>query len=153
MASTRTFVGTVYYMAPERLMAQSYTSSVDIWSLGLLVLRCATAQMPFEGLTYWQLNQKLQDEPSPSLPKDQGFSDDMQRFVTLCLQKDATHRPTAAQLLQHPWVTDTQGSEDFQAHYCTWLKWAQRRIQAKQAEARSQAASSTEDLLAKAFDM
>lgn len=48
--------------------------------------------MPFEGLTYWQLNQRLQDEPPPSLPATDGFSEDMRDFVARCLRKDGADR-------------------------------------------------------------
>eukprot|EP00906_Rhabdomonas_costata_P025560 RCo036532 len=40
LATAKTFIGTVHYMAPERLSGNSYTSSVDIWSLGLVGYQC-----------------------------------------------------------------------------------------------------------------
>ncbi|KAL7567738.1 hypothetical protein ACA910_012071 [Epithemia clementina (nom. ined.)] len=42
----KTAVGTAVYMSPERLRGQPYGRSSDIWSLGLVLLQCATGKSP-----------------------------------------------------------------------------------------------------------
>ena len=42
----KTAVGTAAYMAPERLRGQPYSRSSDLWSLGLVLMQCATGQSP-----------------------------------------------------------------------------------------------------------
>ena len=42
-----TFIGTSYYMAPERITGQSYTITSDVWSLGVTLLEVAQHQFPF----------------------------------------------------------------------------------------------------------
>jgi serine/threonine protein kinase len=43
-----TMVGTTRYMAPERLRAKPYGTPSDLWSLGLVLLECATQQVPWD---------------------------------------------------------------------------------------------------------
>lgn len=42
-----TFIGTSYYMAPERIQGQSYTITSDVWSLGVTLLEVAQHRFPF----------------------------------------------------------------------------------------------------------
>lgn len=44
---TGSLVGTVQYVAPELFLGQSYTKSVDYWSLGLLTHEVVTGHRPF----------------------------------------------------------------------------------------------------------
>lgn len=43
----KTFVGTSYYMAPERIQGAPYTWTSDIWSLGLTIHEIAMNKFPF----------------------------------------------------------------------------------------------------------
>ena len=42
-----TFIGTSYYMAPERITGKSYTITSDVWSLGVTLLEVAQHRFPF----------------------------------------------------------------------------------------------------------
>jgi mitogen-activated protein kinase kinase len=42
-----TFIGTSYYMAPERITGKSYTINSDVWSLGVSLLEVASHKFPF----------------------------------------------------------------------------------------------------------
>ena len=79
-----TFIGTSYYMAPERITGQSYTITSDVWSLGVTLLEVAQHRFPFPAdgtemqpqatmidlLTYIvrQPIPKLKDEPDAEPP-------------------------------------------------------------------------------------
>ena len=42
-----TFIGTVTYMSPERIVGKPHTSTSDMWSLGLTLLELATGHFPY----------------------------------------------------------------------------------------------------------
>ena len=42
-----TFIGTSYYMAPERITGQKYTITSDVWSTGVTLLEVAQHRFPF----------------------------------------------------------------------------------------------------------
>ncbi|KAJ8750089.1 hypothetical protein K2173_014004 [Erythroxylum novogranatense] len=105
VAMCATFVGTVTYMSPERIRNESYSYPADIWSLGLALLECGTGEFPYTA-TEGPVNLMLQilEDPSPS-PSKQKFSPEFCAFIDSCLQKDPDARPTAEQLLSHPFIT------------------------------------------------
>jgi serine/threonine kinase 32 len=60
--------GSMAYMAPEILSKKGYFSSIDWWSLGIIVYEMATAKRPFraktnEGLTNAILHEEIPLEP------------------------------------------------------------------------------------------
>lgn len=84
-----TFIGTSYYMAPERITGQSYTITSDVWSLGVTLLEVAQHRFPFPAdgtemqpraglidlLTYIvrQPIPKLKDEPEHGIKWSESF--------------------------------------------------------------------------------
>ncbi len=84
-----TFIGTSYYMAPERIQGQSYTITSDVWSLGVTLLEVAQHRFPFPAdgtemqpraglidlLTYIvrQAIPKLKDEPDHGIKWSESF--------------------------------------------------------------------------------
>ena len=106
---SKTFVGTVGYMSPERIQGHKYNAKADIWSFGLSLLACALGAFPYErqvsSLSYFELVNAVCDEPSPELPPgDERFSPELRDFVRLCLLKDPAERPSAETLLFHPFL-------------------------------------------------
>ncbi|KAM7260032.1 hypothetical protein ACFE04_015773 [Oxalis oulophora] len=100
------FKGSPYWMAPEVVMnTNGYTLAVDIWSLGCTVFEMATAKPPwsqFEGVA--AIFKIGNSKDLPEIPDH--LSSDAKSFVKLCLQREPSARPTAAQLLDHPFVRD-----------------------------------------------
>lgn len=110
VAMCATFVGTVTYMSPERIRNESYSYPADIWSLGLAIFECGTGEFPYTA-NDGPVNLMLQilDDPSPS-PSECKFSPEFCSFIDACLQKDPDARPTAEQLLSHPFITKYEQS-------------------------------------------
>ncbi|KAJ4748936.1 Mitogen-activated protein kinase kinase [Rhynchospora pubera] len=99
-----TFIGTYNYMAPERISGQKHGYISDIWSLGLVVLECATGQFPYPVRgNFYELLEAVVDQPAPFAPPDQ-FSPEFCSFISDCIQKNTADRKSAQLLLSHPFL-------------------------------------------------
>lgn len=102
----QSFKGSPYWMAPEVIKnSGGYDLAVDIWSLGCTVLEMLTTKPPwnqYEGVA--AMFKIGNSKELPSIPDT--LSREGKAFVRLCLQRDPAQRPTAAQLLEHPFVQD-----------------------------------------------
>lgn len=98
-----TFVGTFKYMSPERIKNRPYDYMSDIWSLGLVLMECATGRYPFdERANCIEVAQTIIDADFPELPRSN--SRQFREFLYHCLQKDPERRLPAEQLLGSPWL-------------------------------------------------
>ncbi|XP_044470196.1 mitogen-activated protein kinase kinase kinase 3 isoform X2 [Mangifera indica] len=105
-SSMLSFKGSPYWMAPEVVMnTNGYSLTVDIWSLGCTILEMATSKPPwnqYEGVA--AIFKIGNSKDIPEIPDH--LSSDAKSFIRQCLQRDPSARPTAAQLLDHPFVRD-----------------------------------------------
>ncbi|KAI9017574.1 kinase-like domain-containing protein, partial [Gaertneriomyces semiglobifer] len=92
--------GTVHWMAPEVIKAKGYSAKVDIWSLGCLVLEMFTGYHPWQQLDEMQTMWKLGRENTPPMPD--WLSESAKDFLDKCFTIDPDQRPTATELLTHP---------------------------------------------------
>ncbi|XP_027551675.1 mitogen-activated protein kinase kinase kinase 19 isoform X2 [Neopelma chrysocephalum] len=104
----RSVHGTPYWMAPEVISESGYGRKSDIWSVGCTVFEMATGKPPLASMGriaamfYIGAHRGLM----PSLPE--GFSSPAVDFVRACLTRDQHERPSALQLLDHPFVKGRQ---------------------------------------------
>ncbi|XP_024157726.1 mitogen-activated protein kinase kinase kinase 1 isoform X1 [Rosa chinensis] len=96
--------GTANWMAPELAKPGNpgYGLPADIWSLGCTVLEMLTGKVPYPDLEWMAVLWKLMEGKLPLVPDS--LSGEAQEFIHLCLQVEPDNRPTAAQLLKHPFV-------------------------------------------------
>ncbi|XP_065697187.1 mitogen-activated protein kinase kinase kinase 19 isoform X1 [Patagioenas fasciata] len=100
--------GTPYWMAPEVINESGYGRKSDIWSVGCTVFEMATGKPPLASMDriaamfYIGAHRGLM----PSLPDR--FSSAAVDFVHACLTRDQHERPSALQLLDHPFLKGRQ---------------------------------------------
>lgn len=81
----------------------SYSSAVDIWALGVFTFRVLTGSMPFAFTTVRNLLLELPQRRA-GLKVPRYLSLLAASFMHTSLSDAAAARPTAAQLLAHPWI-------------------------------------------------
>ncbi|KNZ71785.1 Protein kinase byr2 [Termitomyces sp. J132] len=95
--------GSVFWMAPEVVKQSAHTQKADIWSVGCLVVEMLTGEHPWAQLTQMQAIFKIGSSAKPSIPSD--ISAEAQEFLRLTFELDHEARPSAAELLQHLWIS------------------------------------------------
>lgn len=108
-------VGTPAYMAPEVVDKEkgiSDTSKVDIWSIGVTALELLTGKNPFHmesRVSTFRTIRQFSDfdefmASHGNMPEWCLLNPAAQDFVRTLLAADPSHRPSAVQALQHPWL-------------------------------------------------
>jgi eukaryotic-like serine/threonine-protein kinase len=92
--NTRTgiVVGTVHYLAPEQVAFEEITPAVDVYALGLLLLRALTGHHAFDGTTLESALARLTADPE--IPDD--LPVDWRDLLRAMTARNPDDRPTAA---------------------------------------------------------
>jgi uncharacterized protein YcgI (DUF1989 family) len=106
-----TIVGTPYWMAPEVIRGSEYDQKVDIWSLGIMLMEMAEGEPPYMEFPPLRALFLITTKGIPPLKKQDKWSPDLQDFLSRCLEKESSDRPTAEELLAHPWMRLAEGSQ------------------------------------------
>ncbi|KAJ3226664.1 hypothetical protein HK099_004408 [Clydaea vesicula] len=135
--------GTVNWMAPEVVKGKGYSAKCDIWSVGCLVMEMLTGYPPWKGVM-GNIILLLGRGNSPPIPEELTLI--AKDFIKLCFTNDPEKRPTATELLLHPYVQIDPTQLDFKQWYEEALEVAMAQKQAlKDLEPSSDESSSDED--------
>ena len=100
----RTMKGSIPWMAPEVIMGEGYGRPADIWALGCVVIEMATGKHPwgkFDNIMQ-AMYRIAMSEDNLSIPDK--LSPICQDFISKCIARNPKSRPTAAELLSHPFL-------------------------------------------------
>ena len=108
-----TVVGTPYWMAPELIRGYDYSTNVDVWSLGVMMIEMAEQEPPYMDLPPLRALFLITTKEFPGLKEPEKWSSQFADFVGQCVRKDTADRPEAKELLQHPFLTKACTPEQF----------------------------------------
>ncbi|MFH0903255.1 MAG: protein kinase [Pseudomonadota bacterium] len=95
-----TVQGTPAYMAPEQWRGDECGAPTDIWALGVLLHELLAGRRPYEDTKGESLRDAVvRAEAAPSLAPNQAVSVALVELVGRCLEKDASRRPSAPQMV------------------------------------------------------
>lgn len=78
---------------------------MDIWSLGITLIEFAQMEPPNHEMSPMRVLLKIQKSDPPKLDQPGKWSKEFNDFIAKALIKDPTSRPTAEDLLRHPFVS------------------------------------------------
>jgi serine/threonine protein kinase len=101
-----TSAGTFWYEAPEVMFSHTKSTKSDIWSLGISIFVALTGGFPFD----WEDEVDVKAEVAEGLPNlpdlmlESGISQDCQNLLIRMCKADPDERPSADEVLSHPWM-------------------------------------------------
>ncbi|CAH2038517.1 unnamed protein product [Thlaspi arvense] len=113
ISGAKSMKGTPYWMAPEVILQTGHSFSADIWSVGCTVIEMVTGKAPWsqqykEVAAIFFIGTTKSHPPIPD-----NLSSDAKDFLLKCLQEEPNLRPTASELLKHPFVTGKHKESSF----------------------------------------
>lgn len=97
--------GSSYYMSPQVVKRSYKGDKADVWSCGVVCHVMMTGYAPFDGPEYKDILASIvKGEFDFSDPEWDGASDVVKDFIKYCLTYDEEERPSAQEVLQHPFL-------------------------------------------------
>lgn len=102
----KTKAGTPYYVSPQ-VLAGKYDEKCDVWSCGVIAYILLCGYPPFYGDTDSDIL-KMVKKGKFEFPEEDwsSVSDPAKDCIAKMMTKDSKDRPSAAQMLDHPWIKD-----------------------------------------------
>jgi len=95
--------GSPLWLAPEIILGGRADFSADIWALGITAIEISEGEPPRTDLKVDELLREIVNGPPPT-PSLIFWSKAFRDFISKCLTKDISKRPTAQSLLVHPFI-------------------------------------------------
>ena len=120
-ASTRTFCGTLEYIAPEIYQHIPYSFPVDCWSLGVMIFEMLVLKTPFYHSSEMEIKSRIMSGEF-QIPKH--ASSDLHALLTSLLQKDPTERLKIHELRSHNFYSPPYSLDDLEQSrvQCPWKR-------------------------------
>lgn len=97
----QTFCGTYEYMAPEIFESEEYSTSVDIWALGILLYEMLHGNSPYAGKSMFHIYKNI-------IKNSISFSKELdplaEQLLKRILQMDPAKRPSLGEIMLDPFI-------------------------------------------------
>lgn len=104
--------GSFGYAAPEVMMKQGHGKAVDIWSMGIITYTLLCGYSPYRSENIQDLIEEcLESQVVFHQQYWRGVSQEAKDFILDLLQVDPSKRPTADEVLHHPWLCGDNASD------------------------------------------
>lgn len=111
-------------MAPEVIRSKGgYSAKVDIWSLGCVVIEMMTGNRPWSSFDQMQTMWKLGKLMHPEFPKN--IDKSAKSFLKAAFTTNPKQRPTASEMLKHPFADVDPAHFDFEAYKAQ--RWGKKK--------------------------
>ncbi|CAN6929959.1 unnamed protein product [Brassica oleracea var. botrytis] len=104
------WAGTPIYMPPESVRDGVANKTLDVWSVGCLVLEMYTGVVPWEGVKLSDIASRLRCGEAPEIPAS--LPSDAKDFIETCLSRKPEERGSAYDLMFHPFLTRPELEEE-----------------------------------------
>ena len=94
-------------------MEVGYGTNADIWSLGITCIEMAQGKPPYHNFHPMRAIFMIPAKPPPTLDEEHLFSREFVAFISRCLTKDPSQRPSAQDLLSDPFLRASPQSSVF----------------------------------------
>lgn len=109
-------IGTPAYISPEQAQGRAVDGRSDLYSLGILLYRCLTGEVPFKSRDWFELaRMHVEEKPQPLHKLRPGIARRLERIILRLLAKHPDDRyPTADALLNdlHDITARTRSTDD-----------------------------------------
>ncbi|KAF4640248.1 ULK kinase [Toxoplasma gondii] len=97
--------GSPHYISPE-LISKHYGTGVDMWAFGVMIYLMLFGRYPFEGAKPGHIAREVQHKQLDWTSKEcMHLTESCVDFLSRLLDRNYRTRLTAAQALQHPWIS------------------------------------------------
>jgi len=100
----KSVVGTTFWMAPELVKGQPYSTKVDVWSLGIMAMEMFEITPPYIEESMLKALFLIAKKGRPPFKNPEAMSSQFKDFIEQCTVMDPNSRPTSTQLLSHPFL-------------------------------------------------
>ncbi|KAF7836292.1 calcium and calcium/calmodulin-dependent serine/threonine-protein kinase [Senna tora] len=105
--------GSIDYVSPEALSQAKITTKTDMWSLGVILYILLSGYPPFIAQNNRQKQQMIMNGNFSFYEKTwKGISSSAKQLISSLLTVDPHRRPSAQELVNHPWVRGDIAKDD-----------------------------------------